>query len=119
MYNNNSHGLGVLSDGSLDFAAAVFESVSANNLLAGFVLTASLGAGNPRMSIIRSLAFSNATYGAQADGPVALIYLSEDFMWSNQIKDWGSTGDPGVGGVISFGDNVGFVTSTTATLGKS
>src|SRR5262249_41617869 len=72
-------------NGNVFIHGAVTESVSANNGLAGFVLSAPSGFGLPsHLSIIRSVAYSNGTLGAQSDGISAFVLLGENFMMANK-----------------------------------
>jgi len=104
LYNNSAHGFAmVILNGVLgDILAGAINSVAASNGLAGFVAS-NLGPdlNLSELRIIRSVAFKNGTYGAQGDGPLGRIFLSQDLMLENGTADWGGT-------VFSYGDNVGF-----------
>ena len=63
MYNNSAHGLGVAGNGTVYIKDVVTESVSANNGMAGFVVSAPGGGLPSKLSIVRSVAFSNGTRG--------------------------------------------------------
>src|SRR4051812_37809392 len=118
LYNNSAHGLGIAATtGSVSITATVTESVSANNGLAGFVVSAVSGTF-ASMGIVRSVASYNGTHGAQADGSGslnAILRLSQNFMRDNgrdntgapcgSCLDWNYSGVGGL--VLSYGDNVG------------
>jgi len=104
MYNNSAHGLGLASNGTVYINGAVTESVSANNGMAGFVVSAPGGGLPSKLSIVRSVAFSNGTRGAQSDGAGATIVLSENLMQDNKLgTDFDSTN---LGTVATYGDNM-------------
>jgi len=108
IYNNKAHGLGINSNGTALIRGAVIDSVSASNLLDGFVAGAVALTAFARLDIIRSVAYANGGRGAHADGPGASVVLSQNMMVANSVggsnNSWGFTNG---GQAISYGDNVG------------
>ena len=101
IYNNLADGLGIAVTGLN--SAVVTDSVSANNLQSGFVMFGGSQLPCPSLTIIRSLAYSNGKYGAQAD-LCSYVVLTDNVMTDNFISDWGFTNG---GIVISYGGNLG------------
>src|SRR5262249_11662475 len=99
--------LGLAGDGTVHIRGAVTDSVSARNGMAGFFAgSAFIGNGGfdrAHLSIIRSVAFGNGTFGAQADGNGGTVFLRENFVLYNGTVDYGFTNSGSLG---SFGDNI-------------